>query len=210
MALYCGLTIFAGFTQSFYMRGSLLPNAPALTAVVIAHGVLFTTWVVLYVAQTALIAVGRRELHRRLGLAGAAVTVAMAVVGFPLITLFERGHGSETPLVLGVHLFSNVAPLTLFLGFAAAGILLRRRPDVHKRLMLCALLALQPAGFARLLIWLGLGEGPNVPMYALLCAAVPLYDLAVDRRLRAVSVIGPALLFGEVYVTDLLFAYIVS
>jgi hypothetical protein len=163
-----------------------------------------------FLTPTVLISADRRELHKRLGLAGAAIVPALAAMGIPLIAGFERSHAPEPPVTLAVHLFSNVAPLALFVGFAAAGLLRRRVPDAHKRLMLFATLALQPAGFARLLTWLGLGQGPNVPMYALLCAAVPLYDLVVDRRLRAVSVAGAVLLFGEVYVTDLLFAYIES
>jgi hypothetical protein len=210
IAVYCTATILGGFTSTFFMRGTFLPGAAPLRAIVVVHGVLFTTWVLLFLTQTVLIAAGRRELHKRLGLAAVAVIAALAATGVALIAGFERGHGLEPPLTLAVHLFANVAPLTLFVGFAAAGVLWRRRSDVHKRLMLLAVLALQPAGFARLLTWLGLGQGPNIPMYALLCAAIPVYDLAVDRRLRAVSIVGSALLFGEVYVTDVLFTYIQS
>jgi hypothetical protein len=76
--------------------------------------------------------------------------------------------------------------------------------------MLFATLALQPAGFARLIGFLGIGPAVNLPCYAMLCLAVPVYDLCVDKRVRTVSWLGAALLFGEVYVTDRLFAYIES
>ena len=208
LALYCGVTILGGFVPTFYLRDTLLPGASPLRAIVLAHGAIFTTWVLLYVVQTALISADRRVLHRRLGLFGGVVVAAMALVGYPLIGAFEQTHGVEPALVRVIHLFGNVAPLTLFVGFAAFGLWWRRRADTHKRLMLFATMALQPAGFSRLIGWLGFGQALNVPAYAVLCATVAVYDLCVDGRVRPVSIVGGALLFGEVYVTDLLFAYI--
>lgn len=208
MALICGVTILGGFTPSFFLRSTLMAGMSPLRATVIAHGALFTTWVVLFLTQTALISAKRRDQHRRLGLASVAVVPAMAAIGILLIKAFERGHGVEPPLTLAVHLLGNGGPLTLFVGFAAAGILWRRRPDVHKRLMLFATLALQPAGFARLMGFVGLGQSPNIPFFAVLCLSCVVYDLGVDRRVRPVTLVGVLLLFGQVYVTDLLFTYI--
>jgi hypothetical protein len=109
-----------------------------------------------------------------------------------------------------VHLLGNGGPLALFVGFAVAGLVRRRDSHAHKRLMLFATLALQPAGFARLIGYLGLGQSPNIPFFAMLCASCVVYDLCVDRRVRPVTLVGVLLLFGQVYVTDLLFIYIES
>jgi hypothetical protein len=210
LALVCAVTILGGFTPTFYLRETLSPSAAPLRTTVVIHGAVFTTWVVLFVAQTALISARRRELHRRLGLAGVALVVAMLAIGIPLIAGFERGHGEEAPLTLAVHLLGNVAPLVSFAGFAGAGLAWRRQPDLHKRLMLFATLALQPAGFARLIGFVGISQDVNLPAYAVLCASVPIYDLCVDRRVRPVSLVGFATLVGLAYATDVLFDYIGS
>ena len=210
LALICAVTILGGFTPTFYLRESLSPAAAPLGTIVVIHGAVFTTWVVLFIAQTALISARRRELHRRLGLAGIAVVAAMVAIGIPLIAGFERGHGAEPPLTLAVHLLGNVAPLTLFAGFAIAGVAWRRQPDVHKRLMLFTTLALQPAGFARLIGFLGISQNVNIPCFTVLCALPAIYDFCTDRRVRPVSLVGFGTLVGFAYVTDWLFDYIGS
>jgi hypothetical protein len=210
MALICGVAILGGFTPSFFMRSTLMAGAVPLRPTVIAHGALFTTWMLLFLAQTALIGAKRRDLHRRLGLASIAVVPALAAVGILLIRQFEQSHGVEPPLTLAVHLLGNGGPLSLFVGFAAGGIAWRRRPAVHKRLMLFATLALEPAGFARLIGYLGLGQAANIPFFAALCLSCVVYDLWRERRVLPVTLVGVLLLFGQVYVTDLLFAYIES
>jgi hypothetical protein len=210
MALYCAVTILGGFVPTFLLRGSMLAGAAPLRPIVALHGVVFTAWVTLFVAQTALIAAGARTLHRRLGPIALGLAGASVLIGLPMIVLFERGHGTEPPLTLAVHLAANVAPLLLFAGFTVAGVYARATPDVHKRLMLFATLALQPAGFARLVGHLGLSPDLNVPAYGALCAACVLYDVALDRRIRAVTLAGTLLLFGELYGTDVLFRLIQS
>jgi hypothetical protein len=210
MALICGIAILGGFTPSFFVRSTLMAGAVPLRPTVIAHGALFTTWVVLFLTQTALIGVRRRDLHQRLGLASVAVVPALAAVGILLIGQFEQGHGVEPPLTLAVHVLGNGGPLSLFVGFAAAGIVWRRRPAVHKRLMLFATLALEPAGFVRLIGYLGLGQAPNIPFFGALCVSCVVYDLWRERRVLPVTLVGVLLLFGLVYATDVLFAYIES
>jgi uncharacterized membrane protein YhaH (DUF805 family) len=210
MALICGVAILGGFTPSFFLRSTLMAGAFPLRPTVITHGALFTVWVALFLTQTALISARRRDWHRRLGLLGLAVVPAMAAVGTLLIAGFERSHGVEPPLTFAVHVLGNGGPLSLFVAFAAAGLWWRREPAVHKRLMLFATLALEPAGFARLIAYFGFGQSPNVPCFGVLCLSCVVYDLCVDRRVRPVTLVGVLLLFGQVYVTDLLFAYIES
>lgn len=208
MAIVCGATILGGFVPTFFLRSALSSGARPLAPLVVAHGTVFTLWVLLYVAQTALIAAGRRGMHRALGVTGGLAAAAAFAIGVPMIAAFERTHGAEAPFTLAVHAFANGGPLTLFALFAIAGVLCRRTPDVHKRLMLFATLALQPAGFSRLIGYLGIGPWLNVPFFGVLCASVLAYDWCVDRRVRPVTLLGTLLLFGTVYGTDLLFMQI--
>ena len=45
------------------------------------HGAVFSSWIVLFLAQSLLVAAGRTAAHRSLGWAGAALAVVMGPVG---------------------------------------------------------------------------------------------------------------------------------
>src|SRR5262245_53660732 len=88
MALAAAAAVFLGFSRSFFLRSHFDPTPLARPFVV--HGVVFTAWVVLFVAQTSLIALHRTRTHRRLGWAGAALAVAM--VGVALTAAIAGGR----------------------------------------------------------------------------------------------------------------------
>src|SRR4029453_3111358 len=73
------LTVFVGFSPTYYLKG--LYGTRALSPFLHFHGMLFTSWILLFVTQTALVAAKRTDLHRRLGIVGALLAVAMLVVG---------------------------------------------------------------------------------------------------------------------------------
>src|SRR5947207_730658 len=79
MAMVVVATVVAGFTPTYYLK--LLFATPLSIHI---HGALFTTWVLLFVAQTWLVAANRTDLHRRLGVTGAALAVTMVVSGAAL------------------------------------------------------------------------------------------------------------------------------
>ena len=55
------------------------------------HAVAFVGWLVLFTTQVALIRNGRADIHRRLGLAGAALATVMVVLG-PATALTVDAH----------------------------------------------------------------------------------------------------------------------
>jgi hypothetical protein len=71
MALAMAITVFVGFSRSYYLKSWY--GTPGLNRLLHFHGALFTTWVLFFVAQTALVASGRTYLHRRMGVAGAVL-----------------------------------------------------------------------------------------------------------------------------------------
>ena len=68
MALASALMLYLGFLPSYFHRSVELPPLSPLYQL---HGALFTAWIALFLAQTALIAGGRPDIHRTLGVAGA-------------------------------------------------------------------------------------------------------------------------------------------
>lgn len=56
-------------------------QAEAATPLVHVHAAVFAAWFAVLLAQTLLVASGRRDLHRRLGIAGAALVPAVFGIG---------------------------------------------------------------------------------------------------------------------------------
>src|SRR5207244_4681037 len=133
-------TVAAGFAPTYYLKP--LFAAPALPLSIHIHGALFTTWVLLFVAQTSLVAANRTDLHRRLGVVGAVLAITMVATG----TAVAIGSARMARPALGVlarasPLFVLVIPLAsvvVFTILVGLGLYYRRRADAHKRLMLLA------------------------------------------------------------------------
>ena len=191
-ALVAALIAFAGFARTYYLKAMF--GAPELPDLVHVHGFVMTLWIVLFVAQVSLVAARRVDLHRRLGLAGAALAAIVVAVG--VLTAIEgakRGVSPGPPPLVFLAIPISVA--LVFGAFVSAALLLRRRSDFHKRLMLLASLSILTPAIARLPIDT-LNAGGIVAFFAvtdLLAIACVAWDTVRNRRLH------PAFGFGTLF-----------
>lgn len=193
-ALAILVTVLIGFAQTYYLR----PVLPAggrvlrpLTPLIHLHGLLFTGWLLLLVAQTRLIATRRVGLHRRVGVAGGLVAAAMLVVG--TLTALEAAARGTAPLGLDPLRFMVVplAAITLFTLLVAAALLARRDPQSHKRLIVLANVALLPPALARWVIFhFGLGPPVVFALASLYLVPLVVWDLTRWKRLHPVTLWG--------------------
>ena len=149
MAFAVLITVFAGFSRTWFLR-SYFPQTQALIPVLVLHGVVFSSWIALFVTQTTLIAVRRVRTHMRLGIAGGVLAALMVVIG--TVTALMRAKG-PSPIPNTNPLSFLTIPLGDMLVFAilvGLAFYFRRRLDVHKRLMLLATIGILPAAVARL------------------------------------------------------------
>ncbi len=147
-AIFAALIVFVGFARTYYLKG--LFEAPALAGLLVhLHGVVMTLWFALFVAQTLLIVMRRTDLHRRVGLLGAVVAALVALVGTATAVGFAR-RGVPVGMPPLVFLAVPLGDMLVFSVLAGAGLLLRRRTDFHKRLMLLASLSILPAAVSRI------------------------------------------------------------
>lgn len=203
MATAMGLTVFAGFASTYYLRffadgpKATLTGGP-FTALVHVHGALFTAWVLLFIAQTALVASRRVAVHRRLGVAGAVLAAAMVVAGtFTAIATAARGSAPEgvDPLAfLVIPMFDMV----LFTTFVTTALALRRDKEAHKRLMLLAYVSIVVAAVARLPGVLPLGPPAFFGLSFLFVVVAGIYDFLSRRRVHRVYLWGGALIMVSV------------
>ena len=153
-ALALALVVFVGFAPTFYLRSYF--GAPVSTTgmttvsrLTLAHGIIFTSWVLLFVVQTTLVATRNVAVHRKLGLAGAGLAAAMVAVGLPTAFAAAARGGAPPDIPPLVFLVVPVFDILLFAGFVTAAVIRRREKEAHKRLMLLAYCAILPAAVAR-------------------------------------------------------------
>ena len=197
--------VAVGFGPSLYLRralGTVDRFGPSLPPHLLAHGGVLTVWYVLFVVQTLLVRTGRREMHRRLGVLGAAVSVAVVVSSLITMRLVVArvgtGGGPLPPRVVFV-VVSDFWVLVTFTLLVAAAVHFRRQPETHKRLMLLASVFLLGPAFAigrpigRTLVPL-LPDGllPSTVFTLLSIGTLMFYDVATKKRIE------PATLWGTV------------
>ncbi len=154
-ALFLLMAMFFGF-QQFYLHGRAFPNrplTPAIRPVLIAHGITMSAWVLLLVVQPLLVVNGKRRLHMTLGKAGAVLAACVFFLGFEVAIKATRVAPADRTL-WNLHPQSFMAiPITtatIFAFFVTVGILNRRKPNIHRPMMLLATLAAMPAPLDRI------------------------------------------------------------
>lgn len=196
MALAAAVVVFVGFAPTFYLRAN--DQSTSLPTYLQVHGVLFTTWIALFIAQTSLVAARRTDVHRKLGWATAALAAVMVIVGTTAGIVSMQGHfpdqGDAALSFLTTPLFSMVAFATL----VGAAIRFRRDPQMHKRLMILATISILDAAVARLpFAFLRSSSWNYLPTTDLFLVAVILYDVVSRRSVHRAYVWGGLLLVVE-------------
>lgn len=147
VAVYALLVSLAGFGKTFFLP--LATGQGAFHWVVMVHGAAFFAWMVLFTVQAALVPAGQWRLHRRLGLASIPLALAMVASCIAVGALLAKRELAGLAQNGGVDGFMGVVgAMAVFALLYAAALLQRHRPEVHKRLMFLAMVAiLWPAWF---------------------------------------------------------------
>jgi hypothetical protein len=196
LAAALALFVFIGFAKTYYLR--TLFQVPPITYLLHAHALAFTAWMVLFLIQVSLISKQNYRTHMQLGVAG--MIVAALVFALGLATAFAYA-GDPRPRPMGLDsphfTFVPVFSILLFGGFVAAAFLLRKRGQLHKRLMVLAMIAILGPPTARIVRILGLGGNFLViqtTVTALFVIAALATDWARHRAVHAAYSVGGTLL----------------
>lgn len=208
MALIMVLIVLIGFGPTFYLKPFGVPQyprpAPELTPGLMIHGFTFGLWVLLFVAQTWLVAAGRRDLHRSLGIASFGFAVALIPIMY-LNAAWQVGRSSAPPFTDA--LTWTVVPLAAIPALVAMGWMgwqaRRRDLQAHKRFMLGLMIMLMEPAISRFPI-----APPTLAGFTalgilawLLFGAMFLWDRRQIGRVHQATKIG-ALLFAIVIVVQ--------
>lgn len=198
--LACAIIALTGFARTYYLKS--LFGTPALPALINVHGVIMSSWCILFLVQAYLVATQRVRLHRRLGILGAAVATLVVAMG-TYITIEATAREVRSHVVRQFHfLFGlNLVNLLVFAIFVVSALILRSRSEFHKRLMLMATISILAPAVAR--ITLLFTHNPMSQFLAFdFCVLVFVFgDTVRHRRLHPAFGWGGALLIGSFHLT---------
>ena len=182
------------------------PIPPPIQALVIVHGVALLLWIVTFFVQSLLIAFKNRKLHMTLGWGGALVALIVVLTSPVMATKSVR-------LNPAMHLFGMqytqfllvmYTEVLAFTTFATLAILYRKKPSVHRSMVVLATLSVISGSTARIDVlynafgghgWSGL-FGVPLALGAVILAA----RMILDRKFNAPFAAGYAAL-GAAYIT---------
>ena len=195
------LIAFGGFIPTYWAKlaAGSFDGRPILHV----HGALFFSWTLFFFAQTWLVAKGRTLDHRAWGMAGISLATAM---GFTVVLAAINSMKVGEAVGLGdqARMFSivSLSALVFFAITFTLAIANVARPEIHKRLMIVAMIPLMQAATARVFKTVMAGDVAGPPpvfvslppglIVDLLLVAAIVYDWRTRGRPHAVYLYGGA------------------
>jgi hypothetical protein len=192
MAIAILISVLIGFARSFFLR-PLFPGHPSPPEPIFyVHGVIFTSWILLFMVQVSLIAKGRPDLHRKIGPFGGVLVIVMVVIG--LLSALHAGSRASGFVGIPVPPLQFMAvpffDMILFATFISMAFLRRHKLQSHKRWMLLATLNLITAAIARWPVVNALGPLAYFAITDLFIVALGVWDFRSRGRLHRVTLWG--------------------
>ena len=207
--------LVVGFAPTLYLRVIFDPEP--IPAYLHVHGGIMTAWFAWLVMQTWLVRHGSTIAHRRMGEGGAIIACGVVIAG-PMATIGSvpriraAGYDWYTDMSamteLGVEgvtmldfmsqvVWANFISIAAFAGLVTAAIIVRHKPQYHKRFMLFASIAIVGPALARESRIPGLGgeDGPFITLALFgLVAAMVIHDAKTHRSIHVATIIGFAVI----------------
>jgi hypothetical protein len=205
------LIAFGGFIPTYWAKiaSGTFGGHPILHI----HGMIFFTWTLFYFVQTSLVAAGRTPDHRAWGVAGVSLATAM---GFTVVLAAINSMKVAEAIGMGdaARRFSVVS-LTALVSFGVLftlAIVNNRKPEVHKRLMILAMLPLMQAATARIFLTFfappgAIGPPPvfvAIPPGLLVCllgVVAMAHDWRTRGKVHPVYLIGLPIVLAQIVLT---------
>jgi len=168
------------------------------------HAAVFSSWVALFVIQSALVRTRNVRWHRSLGWFGVGLATVMVPLGAATAIVMDRFHITtlHQSAVFGTaFLIEQLSDLLPFPTFVALAFYWRRKPELHRPLMFVATCVLLDAPFGRLQSLIN-GHNLFFPAVDAVIFLGVLRDLLLNRRVSPVYRAAiPALIVFQVFIT---------
>jgi len=200
MAVWFLAIVLTGFIPDSIMKIGMVRagERPPFPIVLHMHAGLMGSFLLLLLAQTWLMATGRREYHKQLGLASFVLAPALVIVGFVLApTMYHQTYDlmqaappeGQAKYLQTLSVSENIKLIQLYIGllfsvFLVIGLRARKRDaGLHKRMMILATAIPLPAGIDRI-EWIpsSLPGSPLTPILFTIVAVSPMFVWDVVRN----------------------------
>ncbi len=152
MSLLMAALVVWGFSRT--VGANLFHAKPPRPMLLWLHGAAFSSWVVFFILQSALVRTRQVGVHRVLGWFGAGLATGMVGLGFTVAVVMARFdkvvlHQPGTDAFLAV----PFADMIVFGPLIAMAIYWRKKPEYHRRLIFIATCGLMDAAIGRFDFW---------------------------------------------------------
>lgn len=183
--------VLIGFLRTFFIPVAL--GTFSKPPVVHIHGFLFFAWTAMLVSQAVLAATKRLKAHRKIGSVAGWLILPMLALGTIVAARdtandYNAGDG-EAALSF---FYGELADLAMFGILAGASMLLRGRPEFHKRWVLLGSLGLIGAAIGRI------PELAGLSLYIFLgfIASMAIHDIVSQRSIHLATAMGAVVLLA--------------
>lgn len=140
--------VIIGFWKTFFLPS--FEGTFTAPPVIYVHGALLFAWTLFLVLQSVLIRRKNLKLHRKIGWAGPVLMLGVAISTMAAgVYVLRRDVGAGGGQIAISSFPGTFTTPVIFVVLVTAGIIYRRRPEVHKRLMLLAMISVIWAAFGR-------------------------------------------------------------
>jgi hypothetical protein len=148
MSLVMAALVLWGFSRT--VNANLFHANPPRPLLLWMHGAAFATWIVFFIAQSALVRVRKVSVHRFLGWFGAGLATLMVALGFTIAVVMTR-FDIVVLQQKGVDAFLSIpfSDMMVFGPCIAMAIYWRKKPEHHRRLIFVATCELMDAAIGR-------------------------------------------------------------
>ena len=192
MAVLLLAMIVVGFWPSYF--GPLLSGTTNAPWILHLHGAIYMGWMFALVAQTVLAAQGKIREHRALGNVGIALGTIVFVMGLivsfvaPVMTY---NAGTRTLEEAAGFLLIPLGDMALFGPLFFAAVAYKAKPELHKRLMILATIAIAFAAIFRMQA-IGLPLSYGLALWFVLPVIGMAFDYKKHGRIHPVYYVGTA------------------
>jgi hypothetical protein len=188
--VFLGISLLA-FGQKLIIDPAM--GSASLSPAKILHGILFFSWILLFLAQTLLIKVSNFKHHKYLGYAGIGLISLVLLDGFIMSIEYANDfiptENIGDLIIRASGVWANIHVLLATLILVALAVMYRLRPPLHQRFMLLAATSMMTGPLSRIASYgvIPLHQGAVVFIGLLILLLIPIvYEFVKYKKLSSV------------------------
>jgi uncharacterized membrane protein YozB (DUF420 family) len=206
MAVLAAAIVTYGFSRT--IDEGLIHPSFVVPTILYFHVALFVGWLLLLLVQTGLVQTRHVKLHRKIGLSSIGFGAALALVGVWVSIVMARIEAQQGDPQAGPFLIVPFADMAFFGILFGLGVRYRKVIEAHRRLMLMAALSLTGAAFGRFPTFIVPHGGWYYLAVDMMVFLGVTRDLAVQRRVHLVYMIGlPLMMVGQLVTISIRYSH---